>query len=106
MRPNRDGSPPNVRTKGAYVEKARNGVMEFLPSTTRWTTRSVTRAARCDLQDQAMAYGRPTSRYDENKRAVEDKYMGPLVKTIMTAAFSARVASASSRKSPAWKRSA
>ena len=38
----------------------------------------------CDLQDQAVAYGRSTSRYDENKRAVEDKYMGPLVKTIMT----------------------
>ena len=38
----------------------------------------------CDLQDQAMAYGRAGSRYDENKRAVEDKNMGPLVKTIMT----------------------
>ncbi|HBH44249.1 MAG TPA: hypothetical protein DDY28_07565, partial [Hyphomonas atlantica] len=38
----------------------------------------------CDLQDQAMAYGRSGSRYDENKRAVEDKNMGPLVKTIMT----------------------
>ena len=38
----------------------------------------------CDLQDQAMAYGRGDSRYDENKRAVEDKYMGPIVKTAMT----------------------
>ena len=38
----------------------------------------------CDLQDQAVAYGRADSRYDENKRAVEDKNMGPLVKTIMT----------------------
>jgi NADH-quinone oxidoreductase subunit G len=38
----------------------------------------------CDLQDQAMAYGRGASRYDENKRAVTDKYMGPLIKTQMT----------------------
>jgi len=38
----------------------------------------------CDLQDQAMAYGADRSRFEENKRAVEDKYMGPLVKTIMT----------------------
>jgi NADH-quinone oxidoreductase subunit G len=38
----------------------------------------------CDLQDQAMASGVDASRYAENKRAVEDKYIGPLVKTIMT----------------------
>ncbi|WP_208442348.1 NADH-quinone oxidoreductase subunit NuoG, partial [Bartonella raoultii] len=38
----------------------------------------------CDLQDQAMLYGRDCSRYTENKRAVEDKYIGPLVKTVMT----------------------
>jgi NADH-quinone oxidoreductase subunit G len=38
----------------------------------------------CDLQDQAMAYGRGKSRYDENKRAVTEKYMGPLIKTAMT----------------------
>ena len=39
----------------------------------------------CDLQDQAMGYGRAAfHRFNENKRAVEDKYMGPLVKTIMT----------------------
>src|SRR5690606_253045 len=38
----------------------------------------------CDLQDQAMAYGRGASRYDENKRAVTEKYMGPLIKTFMT----------------------
>ena len=40
--------------------------------------------AECDLQDQAMAFGMDSSRYSENKRAVEDKYIGPLVKTIMT----------------------
>ena len=38
----------------------------------------------CDLQDQSMGYGRDDTRYDENKRAVEEKYMGPLVKTVMT----------------------
>ena len=38
----------------------------------------------CDLQDQSMAYGRGGSRFDENKRAVEEKFMGPLVKTVMT----------------------
>ena len=38
----------------------------------------------CDLQDQAMAYGRGHNRFDENKRAVTEKYMGPVVKTIMT----------------------
>jgi NADH-quinone oxidoreductase subunit G len=38
----------------------------------------------CDLQDQAMAYGRSYSRFDENKRAVDDKYMGPIIKTAMT----------------------
>ena len=38
----------------------------------------------CDLQDQSIAYGRGASRYDENKRAVTEKYMGPIVKTVMT----------------------
>jgi NADH-quinone oxidoreductase subunit G len=37
----------------------------------------------CDLQDQAIAYGRGHSRFDENKRAVDDKYFGPIVKTSM-----------------------
>lgn len=84
MRPNRDGSAPNVRTKGAYVEKARNGVMEFLLINHPLDCPICDQGGECDLQDQAMAYGRGGSRYDENKRAVEDKYMGPLVKTIMT----------------------
>ncbi|MBY9067556.1 NADH-quinone oxidoreductase subunit NuoG [Hyphomonas sp. WL0036] len=84
MRPNRDGSAPNVRTKGAYIEKARNGVMEFLLINHPLDCPICDQGGECDLQDQAVAYGRSTSRYDENKRAVEDKYMGPLVKTIMT----------------------
>ena len=84
MRPNRDGSAPNIRTKGAYVEKARNGVMEFLLINHPLDCPICDQGGECDLQDQAMAYGRAGSRYDENKRAVEDKNMGPLVKTIMT----------------------
>jgi len=84
MRPNRDGSAPNVRTKGDYVQKARNGVMEFLLINHPLDCPICDQGGECDLQDQAMAYGRGGSRYDENKRAVEDKNMGPLVKTIMT----------------------
>ncbi|WP_394705916.1 NADH-quinone oxidoreductase subunit NuoG [uncultured Hyphomonas sp.] len=84
MRPNRDGSAPNIRTKGPYVEKARNGVMEFLLINHPLDCPICDQGGECDLQDQAVAYGRAGSRYDENKRAVEDKNMGPLVKTIMT----------------------
>jgi NADH-quinone oxidoreductase subunit G len=84
MRPNKDGSAPIIRTKGAYVEKARNGVMEFLLINHPLDCPICDQGGECDLQDQAVAYGRADSRYDENKRAVEDKNMGPLVKTIMT----------------------
>jgi NADH-quinone oxidoreductase subunit G len=84
MRPNRDGSAPNIRTKGPYVEKARNGVMEFLLINHPLDCPICDQGGECDLQDQAVAYGRSDSRYEENKRAVEDKNMGPLVKTIMT----------------------
>jgi len=84
MRPNKDGSAPNIRTKGAYVDKARKGVMEFLLINHPLDCPICDQGGECDLQDQAVAYGRSDSRYDENKRAVEDKNMGPLVKTIMT----------------------
>ena len=84
MRMNPDGTPPNINTKGDYVEKARNGVMEFLLINHPLDCPICDQGGECDLQDQAMAYGRSESRYDLNKRAVEDKNMGPLVKTIMT----------------------
>ncbi|MEL6568049.1 MAG: NADH-quinone oxidoreductase subunit NuoG [Pseudomonadota bacterium] len=84
MRPNRDGSAPNIRTKGDYVQKAREGVMEFLLINHPLDCPICDQGGECDLQDQAMAYGRSGSRYELNKRAVEDKNMGPLVKTIMT----------------------
>ncbi|WP_084396068.1 NADH-quinone oxidoreductase subunit NuoG [Henriciella aquimarina] len=84
MRMNPDGTPPNVLTKGDYVEKARNGVMEFLLINHPLDCPICDQGGECDLQDQAMAYGRSGSRYSLNKRAVENKNMGPLVKTIMT----------------------
>ena len=84
MRPNRDGSSPRVNTRGDYVQKARNGVMEFLLINHPLDCPICDQGGECDLQDQAMAYGRGGSRFELNKRAVEDKEMGPLVKTIMT----------------------
>ncbi len=84
MRPNRDGSPPKIRTRGPYVQKAREGVMEFLLINHPLDCPICDQGGECDLQDQAVAYGRSGSRYALNKRAVEDKDMGPLVKTIMT----------------------
>jgi NADH-quinone oxidoreductase subunit G len=81
---NPDGTPPNVLTGGDYVEKARAGVMEFLLINHPLDCPICDQGGECDLQDQAVAYGRSDSRYDLNKRAVEDKNMGPLVKTIMT----------------------
>ncbi len=84
MRPNADGSPPKVETKSPRAIKARNGVMEFLLINHPLDCPICDQGGECDLQDQAMGYGRAGSRYTENKRAVDDKYMGPLVKTIMT----------------------
>jgi NADH-quinone oxidoreductase subunit G len=66
------------------VRKAREGVMEFLLINHPLDCPICDQGGECDLQDQAMAYGRGHNRTLENKRAVTDKYMGPLVKTIMT----------------------
>jgi len=65
------------------VKKAREGVMEFLLINHPLDCPICDQGGECDLQDQAMAFGVDSSRYKENKRAVEDKYIGPLVKTIM-----------------------
>jgi NADH-quinone oxidoreductase subunit G len=66
------------------VRKAREGVMEFLLINHPLDCPICDQGGECDLQDQSVAYGRGASRYDENKRAVTDKYMGPLIKTTMT----------------------
>ena len=73
-----------IRTNTPGVEKARRGVMEFLLINHPLDCPICDQGGECDLQDQAMAYGYDRSRYAENKRAVKDKYMGPLIETIMT----------------------
>jgi NADH-quinone oxidoreductase subunit G len=72
-----------VRTDSLMVKKAREGVMEFLLINHPLDCPICDQGGECDLQDQAMAYGRGFSRFDENKRAVTDKYMGPIIKTSM-----------------------
>jgi len=84
MRPGRDGSLPQVRTDSPLVKKAREGVMEFLLINHPLDCPICDQGGECDLQDQAMFYGVDGSRFHENKRAVEDKNIGPLIKTIMT----------------------
>jgi NADH-quinone oxidoreductase subunit G len=83
-RPGPKGEPPEVKTRTPMVRKAREGVMEFLLINHPLDCPICDQGGECDLQDQAMAYGVDASRYRENKRAVEDKYIGALVKTIMT----------------------
>ncbi len=84
LAPNKDGSPKVLSTKTPMVKKAREGVMEFLLINHPLDCPICDQGGECDLQDQAMAYGVDASRYAENKRAVENKYIGALVKTIMT----------------------
>ena len=73
-----------IFTNTPMVKKAREGVMEFLLINHPLDCPICDQGGECDLQDQAMGYGRDDSRYAENKRAVEEKFMGPLVKTVMT----------------------
>jgi NADH-quinone oxidoreductase subunit G len=73
-----------IHTDTPMVKKARQGVMEFLLINHPLDCPICDQGGECDLQDQAMAYGYDRSRYHENKRAVKEKYMGPLVKTVMT----------------------
>ncbi|MBC7770795.1 MAG: NADH-quinone oxidoreductase subunit G [Phycisphaerales bacterium] len=82
--PPRDNVLNELVTKSDTVKKARNGVMEFLLINHPLDCPICDQGGECDLQDQAVAYGRGGSRFDENKRAVEEKFMGPLVKTAMT----------------------
>ena len=84
LRPGPNGEPPVVLTTSPMVKKAREGVMEFLLINHPLDCPICDQGGECDLQDQAMAYGVDTSRFAENKRAVEDKEIGPLVKTTMT----------------------
>ena len=83
LRPGPNGETPVVLTKSPMVKKAREGVMEFLLINHPLDCPICDQGGECDLQDQAMAFGFHSSRYIENKRAVEDKYIGPLVRTSM-----------------------
>ncbi|MGE0660879.1 MAG: NADH-quinone oxidoreductase subunit NuoG, partial [Reyranellaceae bacterium] len=72
-----------IKTDTPVVQKARKGVMEFLLINHPLDCPICDQGGECDLQDQAMAYGFDKSRYHENKRAVPDKNLGPLIKTSM-----------------------
>ncbi|GEP08474.1 NADH-quinone oxidoreductase subunit NuoG [Methylobacterium gnaphalii] len=82
-RPGPNGEPPEVLTRSGLTKKAREGVMEFLLINHPLDCPICDQGGHCDLQDQAMAYGVDSTRYKENKRAVEEKYIGPLVRTAM-----------------------
>ena len=74
----------NIKTNTKFVEKSRKGVMEFLLANHPLDCPVCDQGGECDLQDQSMFYGVDKSRYRENKRAVPEKNMGPLIKTQMT----------------------
>jgi len=82
-RPGPNGEPPVVFTRTQSVRKAREGVMEFLLINHPLDCPICDQGGQCDLQDQAMAYGVDSTRFAENKRAVDDKYIGPIVRTAM-----------------------
>jgi NADH-quinone oxidoreductase subunit G len=83
--PNKDGTPARIETNSPAVKKARQGVMEFLLINHPLDCPICDQGGECDLQDQAMVYGRADfHRFHENKRAVADVDMGPLIKTVMT----------------------
>jgi len=73
-----------IHTNTPTVKKAREGVMEFLLINHPLDCPICDQGGECDLQDQSVSYGIGESRYDENKRAVDEKFMGPLIKTTMT----------------------
>ena len=84
LRPGPNGEPPVVLTNSPMVKKAREGVMEFMLINHPLDCPICDQGGECDLQDQAVAFGIDGSRFGENKHAVANKYIGPLVKTEMT----------------------
>ena len=73
-----------IKTNTEKVNKSRKGVMEFLLANHPLDCPVCDQGGECDLQDQSMFYGIDKSRFNENKRNVPEKYMGPLIKTQMT----------------------
>ncbi|MDE9449351.1 NADH-quinone oxidoreductase subunit G [Aliiroseovarius sp. Z3] len=88
LRPGPEGQPPVVKTNSPMVKKAREGVMEFMLINHPLDCPICDQGGECDLQDQAMAYGLSGSRFKEQKRAVDDLDLGPLVGTAMTRCIS------------------
>ena len=84
LRPSRDGTPPTVLTHSETTRKAQEGTLEFLLINHPLDCPICDQGGECDLQDQTMAYGFDAGRFQDNKRAVEDKYLGPLIRTFMT----------------------
>ena len=74
-----------VKTNSPLVHKAREGVMEFLLANHPLDCPICDQGGECDLQDQSMRFGADRGRFHEvgGKRAVEDKNIGPLIKTSM-----------------------
>ncbi|KAL3273033.1 hypothetical protein HHI36_014489 [Cryptolaemus montrouzieri] len=77
-----------IKTNSDMTKKAREGVMEFLLVNHPLDCPICDQGGECDLQDQSMAFGSDRSRFTDiqfsGKRAVEDKDLGPLIKTVMT----------------------
>ena len=73
-----------IKTSSEMVEKARKGVMEFLLINHPLDCPICDQGGECDLQDQALYFGKGETRFENSKRAVSDKNMGPLIKTTMT----------------------
>jgi NADH-quinone oxidoreductase subunit G len=74
----------NIFTNTILVKKAREGVLEFLLCNHPLDCPICDQGGECDLQDQALIYGSDRGRFYEERRVVEDKDCGPLIKTVMT----------------------
>ncbi|ODR94338.1 NADH dehydrogenase [Methyloceanibacter stevinii] len=82
LRPGRDGTPPTINTKSEVTRRAQEGTMEFLLVNHPLDCPICDQGGECDLQDQAMAYGFNEGRFKDNKRAVDNKYLGPLISSM------------------------
>merc|ERR1712159_600686 len=78
------GAGMKIYTDTAAVKKAREGVLEFLLINHPLDCPICDQGGECDLQDQSLVFGSDRGRYQEFKRAVEDKFLGPLIHTVMT----------------------
>ncbi len=88
LRPGPEGQPPEILTASPLVQKARSGTMEFMLVNHPLDCPICDQGGECDLQDQAVAFGSGDGRFEENKRAVENRNISPLIKTIMTRCIS------------------